>query len=74
MTLSLWSRHGVKQTAGGEYYATKNAKLGDLGSKTLKPYFSGAVWKSGSVVEVSLPCDLGAHRACPCAVRVKYIQ
>ena len=26
-------QHGVKQTAGGEYYPTKNAKLGDLGSK-----------------------------------------
>ena len=26
-------QHGVKQTAGGEYFATKHAKLGDHGSK-----------------------------------------
>ena len=46
-------QHGVKQTAGGEYYETKHAKLGDLGSKTLKPYFSGANWKPGEIVNVS---------------------
>jgi hypothetical protein len=44
-------QHGKKQTAGGEYYPTKNAKLGDLGSVVLKPYFSGATWTAGSVVE-----------------------
>jgi hypothetical protein len=43
----------VKQTAGGEYYSTSHAKLGDLGSKVLPPYFSGATWSAGSVVNVS---------------------
>jgi len=46
-------QHGVKQTAGGEYYPTKNAKLGDLGSKVLKPFFSGANYKAGDVFEAS---------------------
>ena len=46
-------QHGVKQTAGGEYYPTKHASIGDLGSITLKPFFSGAQWKAGSVVEAS---------------------
>ena len=46
-------QHGVKQTAGGEYYPTKHAKIGDLGSRTLQPFFSGANWKAGSVVEAS---------------------
>ena len=45
-------QHGVKQTAGGEYYQTKHAKQGDRGSN-LKPYFSGASWKAGSTVEAS---------------------
>ena len=46
-------QHGIKQTAGGEYFPTKHAKIGDLGSKTLQPFFSGAEWSAGSVVEVS---------------------
>jgi len=46
-------QHGKKQTAGGEYYPTKNAKQGDKGSVVLKPYFSGANWTAGSVVEAS---------------------
>ena len=45
-------QHGVHQTAGGEYFPTKHAKIGDHGSK-LQPYFSGANWKAGSVVEAS---------------------
>jgi hypothetical protein len=45
-------QHGKKQTAGGEYYPTVHAKIGDLGSK-LKPYFSGAHWKRGQVVNTS---------------------
>ena len=40
-------QHGVKQTAGGEYYQTKHAKQGDRGSN-LKPYFSGASWSKCS--------------------------
>ena len=46
-------QHGKRQTAGGEYYPTPNAKLGDLGSKVLAPYFSGATWAAGSVVNAS---------------------
>jgi len=46
-------QHGIKQTAGGEYYSTVHAKIGDKGSKTLAPYYSGANWKAGSVVEAS---------------------
>ena len=46
-------QHGIKQTAGGEYFSTKHAKIGDKGSKVLAPYFSGANWTAGSVVNAS---------------------
>ena len=47
------NHRGIKQTAGAEYFPTPNAKIGDLGSKVLQPYFSGANWKAGSVVNAS---------------------
>jgi hypothetical protein len=39
-------------TAGATYTATKNAKVGDLGSK-LPPMPTGVVWAAGSTVEVA---------------------
>ena len=46
-------QHGVHQKAGGEYFPTPHATIGDLGSKVLKPHFSGANWRAGSVVNAS---------------------
>ena len=38
---------------GAQYFATKFAKQGDLGSKVLKPRPTGVVWTAGETVEVS---------------------
>lgn len=46
-------QHGVRQAAGGEYFPTVHAKLGDKGSRVLPPSFSGADWKAGAVVNAS---------------------
>jgi len=46
-------QHGIHQAAGGEYFKTKHAQLGDKGSQVLKPFFSGARWAAGAVVNVS---------------------
>jgi hypothetical protein len=58
-------QHGVKQTAGGEYFSTKHAKIGDLGSKQLQPYFSGANWRAGEAVNASWFIQANVRRARP---------
>lgn len=40
-------------TAGATYVETKNAKIGDLGSKVLPPLPTGVKWAAGSNVEVA---------------------
>jgi len=44
----------IKQGNGGEYYPTKFAKQGDLGSEALEPLDSGAVWRAGETVQTSI--------------------
>jgi hypothetical protein len=39
--------------SGAQYFTTKHAKQGDLGSKTLPPMPTGLVWEAGSEAEVS---------------------
>jgi hypothetical protein len=46
-------QHGVHQAAGGEYFETEHAKAGDKGSAVLAPYFGGATWRAGQVVNAS---------------------
>ena len=43
----------LRDVAGAEYRTTKNAKMGDLGSKVLKKMPTGVVWKAGALAEVS---------------------
>lgn len=54
----------------GEYTNTTYAKFGDLGSKVLPKYPSGAIWKVGSIVETlwSIRANHGGgwqYRLCP---------
>merc|ERR1711920_603597 len=55
---------------GAEYVNTTHAKIGDLGSKTLKPFSTGVKWAAGEEYEVAWTIQANhgggyAYRLCP---------